>query len=102
MSRRSDSEFEWLVPNIPAAVRERYAPARATMYAREVRQQASLLKGLGYDRTHALLRCQGNRAWGDEAGVTAPLTTEDIIAIVDDVYGQTAEPPRKTGRGKKA
>lgn len=94
------SGFDWMEPQIPDAVRARSADARTTMYAREVRQQASLLKGLGWDRTYALLRCQGNRAWGDAGGVTPALTTEDIIAIVDEIYGQEAAEPAKK-RGKK-
>lgn len=78
--------FDWLVPDVPAAV-QALGPARLrAQHAGEVRARATLLRRLGYDQAFATWRCQRNLAWGYELAGPPPLDAEAVAATVGEVY----------------
>ena len=60
------------------------------MYVDELRDQASLLKRLGFDRAEAARRLKGNIQWEfDSTGASGamPAAFESIDKLVGDVFG---------------
>ena len=50
-------DFDYLQPNIPAAVTSRGPAAHRAMRESEVRERARLYRGLGHDQEYAVRRC---------------------------------------------
>lgn len=76
-------DFDYLQPNIPAAVTARGPAAHRAMREVEVKERARLYKGLGYDQEYAVRRCLAKLAWGYEiGGVKAPVDEADVRRLV--------------------
>jgi hypothetical protein len=81
--------FDWMEPKrTPQAIRAEKG-RRAAMYRTELEERAGLLHRLGYARERARGRLLANIAWDFERG-GSPITTPDIDAIVDRIYGGAA------------
>ena len=80
--------FDWLTPRVPAAVRARDPERRASSAEGDVRARAALLQRLGYDQSFAVHRALGNLAWAYELGGAAPLSDDQVRAVVADVYAK--------------
>ena len=72
--------FEWM------HVTTKSAPVGPkTQVTRAIREQASLLRRLGYDAKYATKRCMANVHWQYEGG-NAPLKDTEIKKVVADVF----------------
>lgn len=80
--------FDWLEPHVPAAVRSADNARRRAGCERDLRDRAALLLRLGRDERTTLHRCLGNLAWGYELQGEAPLTADEVRALVADVYAK--------------
>lgn len=78
--------FDWLHPNVPAAVRARDPENRRQQCESDIRTRAGLLQRLGRDQATALHRCLGNMSWGYELSGQPPLSEDEVRAVIQDVY----------------
>jgi hypothetical protein len=78
--------FDWMDPkrNLQAIRAEK--GRRAAMYRTELEERAAMLQRLGYARERVRARLAGNVAWDFERG-DSPISSADIDAIVDRIYG---------------
>ncbi len=80
--------FDWLHPHVPEAVRAEDPTRLRQGCEHDVRVRAGLLQRLGRDQAYTLHRCLGNLAWGYEAAGQAPLSADEVRAVVADVYAR--------------
>jgi hypothetical protein len=80
--------FDWLEPKHNDAAVRAQAGRREAMYRAELEERAALLSRLGRGRVEARARLLANLAWDFEQG-PSPITTAQIDAIVERVFGGT-------------
>ncbi len=80
--------FDWLEPHVPESVRAEDPTRRRQGCENDVRVRAALLQRLGREQDAALQRCLGNLAWAYELAGSAPLTSDEVRALVAEVYAR--------------
>ena len=80
--------FDWMESNVPSRVKDRGPQARRDAYTREIRERAALLRRLGHDHDYALHRCLSNLEWSFERSDQAPISADDVRAVVKAVYSK--------------
>jgi hypothetical protein len=78
--------FDWMEAKRNPEVARAQKARRETMYRTELEDRAALLQRLGYAKDSARGRLQANARWDFEGG-DGPVTSSQIDAIVDRVYG---------------
>lgn len=77
--------FDWMVPKVGQAVRERAGARTREAGKRELRERARILMNLGYSRAEATARCKRTLEWEHDSGPGSSLA-KDVDAIVGEVY----------------
>ncbi len=73
--------FDWM--DVPHPARP---DAAADQLRRAIKEQAALLRRLGYKRAYAVARARGNVDWSFECSGKSPLTKKEIDKLVASVY----------------
>ena len=74
--------FDWM--NVPARKSD---DSGKLAVVRSLREQAALLRRLGYDAKYTTSRCLENLHWQFEGVAKAPLKDSDVKKLVRSVYG---------------
>ena len=74
--------FDWMHAPHPAA-----PEAHRAQTERALREQAALLRRLGYSKKQATARCKANLDWEYDTAGKPPLSPRQINAVMKSVYG---------------
>ncbi|MCC7382736.1 MAG: hypothetical protein IT384_12950 [Deltaproteobacteria bacterium] len=77
--------FPWMEASIPESFRATFPEKAQEMLRRGIRDQAQILRSLGYGRDYAVVRCRLNLSWEFEL-LPKPKVAEEVERLVDQVY----------------